>query len=131
MCLHLFRMRYDLYIQIYHQHSNFHNFRLYFWIFIIWWSKFRRGVLRDEFLVFEMCLGTSYVFSKNFLHTQIMFPFLPTSFFKKYLFSPTRLSKFITVEFFGMSSYGPESSSIKKYEFWRKFYIFIMSSYLL
>ena len=48
--LHHFRMRYDLYIRIYHN-SNFHHFRLFFWILPIWWSKFRRGVLRDEFLL--------------------------------------------------------------------------------
>ena len=43
-------MRYDLYIRIYHN-SNFHHFRLFFfWILPIWWLKFRRGVLRDEFL---------------------------------------------------------------------------------
>ncbi len=45
-------MRYDLYIQIY-QYSKFHQFIFDFFSgnLKIWWSKFRRGVLRDEFLV--------------------------------------------------------------------------------
>ena len=48
--LHHFRMRYDLYIQIY-QNSNFHHFRPFFSGFFSGFLKFRRGVLRDEFLV--------------------------------------------------------------------------------
>ena len=99
-------------------------------------SKFRKCQSYSKSIarcVYDTSMGpvTSYLFSKNFLHTQPMFPFLPTSISKNYLFSQIRLPKFIMVEFFGMSSYGPESSFIKKYEFWRKFYIFIMSSYLL
>ena len=74
---------------------------------------------------------TSYLFSKNFWHTRIRFPFLPTNISKNDPFSQIRPPRLVMVEFFGMSSYGPESSSIIKYEFWRKFYLFIMSSYLL
>ena len=73
---------------------------------------------------------TSYLFPKNFWHTQIRFPFIPTNYSKNYPFLQNRLPKFIMEEFFGMSSYGPESSSILKYEFSRTFFIYHMSSYL-
>ena len=62
--LHLLRMRYDLYIQIY-QHSNFHNFRLFFWILIIWWSKFLTRSSSGWVLSIEICLEPSKLSPKQ------------------------------------------------------------------
>ena len=80
--LHLFRMRYDLYIKF----INIPIFVIFdfFWgIFIIWWSKFWHGVLRDEFLAFEMSLETSYLFPKLFCAVTLTISSPPSDFSKK------------------------------------------------
>ncbi len=127
--LHCFRRRYDLYIPIY-QNSNFHHFDFFsqknFNLMIQIW----RGVLRDEFLVFGMCLETSYLFPKIFLPGYFYDLFTTHYFFWKLSKSGILRSAFIDVEFFGMSSYDPKSSSIEKFETWRTFFICITSSYL-
>ena len=76
--LHHFRMRYDLYVPIY-QNSNFHHILLFFHkIFSLMVEMLTRSS-SDEFLVFEMCLETSYLFPKLFWNTRITFSSVPTN----------------------------------------------------
>ena len=66
----------------------------------------------------------------NFMPLNSTYFFIPTNFSEKPHFFRFATDNFPMEEFFGMSSYEPESSSIVKYEFWRIFLIFIMWSYL-
>ena len=68
--------------------------------------------------------------SKTFLPGYFYDLFTTHYFFWKLSKSGILRSAFIDVEFFGMSSYDPKSSSIEKFETWRTFFICITSSYL-
>ena len=73
----------------------------------------------------------SYLLPNNLWHSGITFPYTPTNFSLTVGVFHFSCAFNIDMEFFGMSSYGPESSSIEKCGTWRIFWIPTMLSYLL
>ena len=110
-------------------------------IFIIFWIFFFKNVWKNGQNFDEEFFGmSSWSFfggkqfrslSKTFLGRYLVELFYTHYFFWKLSKSGIWRSAFIDVEFFGMSSYDPKSSSIEKFEKFWIFFICITSSYLL
>ena len=110
---------------------------IFFWIF---WKKiwnfeisFLKIFLPSSLHVLQIVSEGnlwSYLSPKLFCNIQITISLSHTHFsekFWKYVFHTDSVMK---KKILGMSSYWPESSSIKKFRMWTLFFIFIMSPYL-